>query len=71
MVETLSGHLTDWTLAEAKYWAYEAAFATHDAVTDAAQATEATLLTIKENKADLVGAANNDVDAAQRRVEMA
>lgn len=58
MVDDLSLHLKDWTLAEARYWAYKAAVESHDALVDDASETEGTLLTIKENKADLVTAAN-------------
>lgn len=58
MVKAVSLKLKDWTLSEARYWAYKAAYETHDALVDTAKEEEETLLTIKENKDDLVTAAN-------------
>jgi len=42
--EGLANALVDWTVAEARYWAYEAAWETHLATSETAVDSEANLL---------------------------
>jgi hypothetical protein len=50
--------LKDWTVAEARYWAYEAAWEIHSATYDTADDTEGDLKTTRDQKVDLLDAAD-------------
>lgn len=68
---TLGTALNDWMLAEARYWAYEASYATHAALINTAETSEASLKTTRDQKIDLLDAADAQVLAANKNVEMA
>lgn len=70
MYQDLAKHLKDWTVAEARYWAYQASWEVHDALIDVAEDSEDALKTTKEQKIDLSDAADAQVLAANKRVEM-
>lgn len=63
--------MKDWTVAEARYWAYTASWSVHEALITTAQATEDVLVSTKEQKIDLSAAADQQVLAAAERVQMA
>lgn len=63
--------MKDWTVAEARYWAYTASWSVHEALITTAQATEDLLVTTKAQKIDLSDAADQQVLAANDRVLMA
>lgn len=69
--EGLADALVNWTVAEARYWAYEAAWETHQATYESATDSEADLLVTKEQKVDLLDAADSDVQRATRLAAMA
>jgi len=68
--QDLAKHLKDWTVAEARYWAYTASWEVHDALIDTAKDSEDALKVTKEQKVDLSDAADAQVLAANKRVEM-
>jgi len=63
--------LKDWTIAEARYWAYTASWEVHEALINTAEDSETALKTTKEQKIDLSAAADAQVEAANKRVSMA
>lgn len=63
--------MKDWTVAEARYYAYTASWSVHEALINTAQTTETALETTKEQKIDLSAAADQQVLAAADRVQMA
>lgn len=69
--QTVAAHLKDWTVAEARYWAYTASWEVHEALIGTAEDSEDALKTTKEQKVDLSAAADAQVLAANKRVEMA
>jgi len=69
--EGLANALVDWTVAEARYWAYEAAWETHLGTYETADDSEGDLLVTKEQKVDLLDAADSDVQRATRNAAMA
>lgn len=60
--------LVNWTVAEARYWAYEAAYDIQVASYNTANTAEAGYLTTREQKYDLLDAADANVLAAQKLV---
>lgn len=56
--EALVDHLKDWTVAEAKYWAYEAAWEIHEALITAGDTSEDALEVTRDQKIDLLDAAD-------------
>lgn len=62
--------MKDWTVAEARYWAYTASWEVHEALIGTAEDSEAALLVTKEQKVDLSNAADAQVLAANKRVDM-
>jgi hypothetical protein len=71
MYQDLAKKLKDWTIAEARYWAYTASWEVHSGLITAAQNTEDALEVTKEQKIDLSDAADQQVLAAAERVNMA
>lgn len=62
----LASALNDWTLAEARYWAYEEAWDTQEAAQAAAVIVENDLKETHLQKVDLEDAADKFVEAAQK-----
>jgi len=69
--ETLVDHLKDWTVAEAKYWAYEAAWEIHEALISTGDTSEDALEVTRDQKIDLLDAADANAAAADKLVSMA
>lgn len=63
--------MKDWTVAEARYWAYEAAWEIQAALIETGQATEAALLVTRDQKYDLLDAADANYLAATELVSKA
>lgn len=70
MYYDLAKKLKDWTVAEARYWAYTASWETHDALRATAEDSEDALKVTREQKIDLSDAADEQVLAANKTVEM-
>jgi len=62
--------LKDWTVAEARYWAYTASWEVHEALIQTAEDSEDALKITRDQKIDLSDAADAQVLAANKRVEM-
>jgi hypothetical protein len=69
--EALVNNLKDWTVAEARYWAYEAAWEIHDALITAGDTSEDALQVTRDQKMDLLDAADANELAADMAVSMA
>jgi hypothetical protein len=67
----LADALKDWTVAEARYWAYEAAWEVHDALITTGDTTEDALQVTRDQKIDLLDAADANKLAADKLVSMA
>lgn len=64
-------HLKDWTVAEARYYAYEAAWSIHSQLISDGDTAEAALLVTRNQKIDLLDAADANKLAADKLVSMA
>lgn len=64
-------HLKDWTVAEARYYAYEAAWEIHSQLVADGDTAEAALLVTRDQKIDLLDAADANKLAADKLVSMA
>lgn len=62
--------MKDWTVAEARYWAYKASWEVHEALIATAEDSEDALKITRDQKVDLSDAADAQVLAANKRVEM-
>jgi hypothetical protein len=60
-----------WTVAEARYWAYEASWEIHLATYESASDSEGDFLVTQEQKVDLLDAADSDVQRSTRLAAMA
>lgn len=69
--EGLANAMVSWTVAEAKYWGYEASYAINLATYETASDSEGDLLVTKEQKVDLLDAADSDVQRSTRLAAMA
>lgn len=61
MYEDLAKKLKDYTVAEARYWAYEASWEIHDALITTGENSEDALKTTRDQKVDLLDAADAQV----------